>query len=77
MRNWLAYAKKIGDKSVIKITNEEQIRGSQEINNLNRNFYFKDIEAFFNICISKILRQNLLIINFFINLYKINIFKFF
>ena len=39
MRNWLAYAKKIGDKSVIKITNEE-IRGSQEINNLNRNFNF-------------------------------------
>ena len=37
MRNWLAYAKKIGDRSVIKITNEE-IRGSQEINNLNRNF---------------------------------------
>ena len=39
IRNWLAYAKKIGDKSVIKITNEE-IRGSQEINNLNRNFNF-------------------------------------
>ena len=39
MRNWLAYAKKIGDKSLIKITNEE-IRGSQEINNLNRNFNF-------------------------------------
>ena len=39
MRNWLAYAKKIGDRSVIKITNEE-IRGSQEINNLNRNFNF-------------------------------------
>ena len=42
MRNWLAYTKKIGDKSLIKITNEE-IRGSQEINNLNRNFNFKDI----------------------------------
>ena len=37
IRNWLAYAKKIGDKSVMEITNEE-IRGSQEINNLNRNF---------------------------------------
>ena len=39
IRNWLAYAKKIGDRSAIKITNEE-IRGSQEINNLNRNFNF-------------------------------------
>ncbi len=40
MRNWLAYARKIGDKSVIKITNEE-IRGSQEIKNLNRSFSSK------------------------------------
>ena len=37
IRNWLAYARKIGDKSVSKITDED-IRGSQEINNLNRSF---------------------------------------
>ena len=42
MRNWLAYARKIGDKSINKITYEE-INGSQEINNLNRTFNLKKI----------------------------------
>ena len=39
MRNWIAYARKIGDKSVNKITHEE-IKGSKEIRNLNRNFIY-------------------------------------
>ena len=43
MRNWIAYARKIGDKSVNKITHEE-IKGSKEIRNLNRNFIYKNLQ---------------------------------
>ena len=37
MRNWIAYAQKIGDQSVNKITNE-QIKGPKCFQNLNRDF---------------------------------------
>ena len=37
MRNWVAYAQKIGDKSADKITNEK-IKGPKRFNNLNRIF---------------------------------------
>ena len=37
MRNWIAYAQKVGDKSVNKITNE-QIKGPKFFQNLNRDF---------------------------------------
>ena len=37
MRNWVAYAQKIGDQSVDKITNE-QIKGPKDFNYLNRDF---------------------------------------
>ncbi|WP_269623964.1 tetratricopeptide repeat protein [Prochlorococcus marinus] len=38
MRNWVAYAQKIRDESVIKITNE-QIKGPKFFQNLNREFH--------------------------------------
>ena len=37
MRNWIAYAQKIGDRSVNHITNE-QIKGPETFNDLNRDF---------------------------------------
>ena len=37
MRNWIAYAQKIGDQSVNKITNE-QIKGPKFFQNLHREF---------------------------------------
>ncbi len=37
MRNWIAYAQKIGDQTVSKITNE-QIKGPKFFQNLNRDF---------------------------------------
>ena len=40
MRNWVAYANKIGDQSVSKVTNEK-IKGPKEFNNLNRFFHPK------------------------------------
>ena len=38
MRNWIAYAQQIGDKSVNEITNE-QIKGPQGFQYLKRNFH--------------------------------------
>ena len=38
MRNWIAYAQKIGDKSVNKITNE-QIKGTKSLNYSSRDFH--------------------------------------
>ena len=38
MRNWIAYAQKIGDQSVNKITNE-QIKGPKFVQNLNKDFH--------------------------------------
>ncbi|WP_413678900.1 tetratricopeptide repeat protein [Prochlorococcus sp. MIT 0916] len=38
MRNWIAYAQKIGDESVNQITHEE-IKGPQNFNYLNRDFH--------------------------------------
>ena len=38
MRNWIAYAQKVGDQSVTKITNE-QIKGPKSFQNLNRDFF--------------------------------------
>ncbi|WP_269611078.1 tetratricopeptide repeat protein [Prochlorococcus marinus] len=38
IRNWIAYAQKIGDQSVNKITNE-QIKGPKILNYLNRGFH--------------------------------------
>ncbi len=43
MRNWIAYAQKIGDQSVNKITNE-QIKGPKIINYLNREFQSKQTQ---------------------------------
>ena len=40
MRNWVAYAQKIRDESVSKITNE-QIQGPKIVQHLNRNFHFE------------------------------------
>ena len=40
MRNWVAYAQKIGDQSVDKITNEN-IKGPKRFNNLNRRLNHK------------------------------------
>ncbi len=40
MRNWIAYAQKIGDQSVNKITNE-QIKGPKNFKYLNRDFHCK------------------------------------
>ena len=37
-RNWVAYARKIGDPSVSKLTNEE-ISGNREYDYLNKKFY--------------------------------------
>ena len=42
MRNWIAYAIKIGDESVIQVT-KEQIKGPIEFNYLNRKFSPKRI----------------------------------
>ncbi len=41
MRNWIAYAQKIGDLSVNKITSEI-IKGPQSFKNLNRTFQYKE-----------------------------------
>ena len=38
MRNWIAYAQRIGDQQVHKITNE-QIKASKNFNYLNKNFH--------------------------------------
>ena len=38
MRNWIAYAQKIGDQSVNKITNA-QIKGPKFVQNLNKDFH--------------------------------------
>ena len=38
MRNWIAYAQKIGDQSVNKITNE-QIKGPKFVQNLKKDFH--------------------------------------
>ncbi len=40
MRNWIAYAQKIGDQSVSKITNE-QIKGPKSFNDLNKDLNSK------------------------------------
>ena len=40
MRNWVAYAQKIGDHSVSKITNEP-IKGPMSFKDLNRDFHSK------------------------------------
>ena len=40
MRNWIAYAQKIGDLSVNKIT-DENIKGPKRFNNLNRRLHHK------------------------------------
>ena len=42
MRNWVAYAKKIKDPSVSKITNE-RIKGPKDFNALNKDFDLKHI----------------------------------
>ena len=42
MRTWVAYATKIGDPSVSKVTNE-RINGPKEFNDLNREFDPKHI----------------------------------
>ena len=38
MRNWIAYAIKIGDETVDKLT-DEKLKGPKEFNDLNRTFY--------------------------------------
>ncbi len=43
MRNWIAYAQKIGDQSVNKITNE-QIKGTKSLNYSSRDFHTKQIQ---------------------------------
>ena len=38
MRNWIAYAQKIGDQSVNKITNEK-VKGPKFLQDLKRDFF--------------------------------------